>query len=392
MQPGDWPAVAAIYAEGIATGNATFETAVPALRALGRRAPGGAPPRRARRRPASSAGPRSAPYSAPRRSTRGVAEDTHLHRRGGARAGRRPAGSCGRSIEGAERAGIWTLQAGIFPENAREHRAARALRLPHRRHCASASAGCDGVWRDVVLMERRSAVVGMSERDRRHRPRAGGRAARLRGRAPARSTATLLGLPELAKPAALQPAAAAGSPAATQQLHVGVERSLRRRATKAHPALRVRDATALAALLARLDAAGCPTRGDVDARRASSAPSSTTRSATASSSSPPRADAGVSPAPAVAYRPRDAGSRQRHAHRPRLEGRPRRASRARRQARPARRGDGPRAHRQARRAHGRARDDADGRAQARRARRAAGHGRRGQGRHRQALPRRASTR
>jgi L-amino acid N-acyltransferase YncA len=29
MQPGDWPAVARIYAEGIATGDATFETEVP---------------------------------------------------------------------------------------------------------------------------------------------------------------------------------------------------------------------------------------------------------------------------------------------------------------------------------------------------------------------------
>ena len=33
MLPGDWPAVAAIYAEGIATGNATLETAVPAYEA-----------------------------------------------------------------------------------------------------------------------------------------------------------------------------------------------------------------------------------------------------------------------------------------------------------------------------------------------------------------------
>ena len=33
MVPGDWPAVAAIYAEGISTGSATFETAVPAYEA-----------------------------------------------------------------------------------------------------------------------------------------------------------------------------------------------------------------------------------------------------------------------------------------------------------------------------------------------------------------------
>jgi hypothetical protein len=34
-------------------------------------------------------------------------------------------------------------------------------------------------------------------------------------------------------------------------------------ATKAHPALRLRDAAALAALVARLEEGGCPTRGDV---------------------------------------------------------------------------------------------------------------------------------
>ena len=30
MRPADWPAVATVYAEGIATGDATFETEVPA--------------------------------------------------------------------------------------------------------------------------------------------------------------------------------------------------------------------------------------------------------------------------------------------------------------------------------------------------------------------------
>ena len=65
--------------------------------------------------------------------------------------------------------------------------------------------------------------------------------------------------------------------------------------------------------------------------------------------------------------------------RPGLEGRPRRAS-ARRAPRP--RGERPRGRAQpSAPAHGRARDDADGRAQASRARRAAGHGRLGQGRH-----------
>ena len=49
---------------------------------------------------------------------------------------------------------------------------------------------------------------------------------------------------------------------AQQQLHVGVSEPFAP-AVKAHPALRVRDAPALEALLARLDAAGCATRRDV---------------------------------------------------------------------------------------------------------------------------------
>ena len=63
-------------------------------------------------------------------------------------------------IEAAERAGLWTLEAGIFPEN----RASLAL---HER-CGFTLVGVrrrvgqmrDGRWRDVLLYERRSAIVG----------------------------------------------------------------------------------------------------------------------------------------------------------------------------------------------------------------------------------------
>jgi phosphinothricin acetyltransferase len=61
-------------------------------------------------------------------------------------------------VDGSERVGIWTIQAGIFPENE------ASLRL-HRR-CGFRTVGVrervgrlDGVWRDVVLLERRSPVV-----------------------------------------------------------------------------------------------------------------------------------------------------------------------------------------------------------------------------------------
>jgi L-amino acid N-acyltransferase YncA len=58
----------------------------------------------------------------------------------------------------AERAGIWTVQAGIFPENA------ASLALHHA--CGFRTVGVrerlgqrDGVWRDVLLLERRSGEI-----------------------------------------------------------------------------------------------------------------------------------------------------------------------------------------------------------------------------------------
>jgi phosphinothricin acetyltransferase len=64
-------------------------------------------------------------------------------------------------IASTERAGIWTLQSAIFPENqasAALHRAAgfRAIGVREKvaRHAAQANR-----WRDTVLIERRSPVV-----------------------------------------------------------------------------------------------------------------------------------------------------------------------------------------------------------------------------------------
>ena len=59
----------------------------------------------------------------------------------------------------SEAAGIWTLQAGIFPENAvsiKLHTNA-GFRIVGTR----SRLGCmNGRWRDVVLLERRSLTVG----------------------------------------------------------------------------------------------------------------------------------------------------------------------------------------------------------------------------------------
>jgi L-amino acid N-acyltransferase YncA len=156
MQPGDWPAVAAIYAEGIATGDATFETLVPAFDAWD--AAHLPQPRLVARADAAVVGWAALGAVSRREVYRGVAEDT-IYVAEEAR-GQGVGGALLRALVGeAERAGIWTLQAGIFPENA----ASIAL---HRR-CGFRIVGTrerlgslHGAWRNVVLMERRSAEVG----------------------------------------------------------------------------------------------------------------------------------------------------------------------------------------------------------------------------------------
>ena len=73
----------------------------------------------------------------------------------------------------------------------------------------------------------------------------------------------LLGLAELEKPAPLAARGGCWFACGAQQLHVGVSEPFAP-ATKAHPALRLRDSDALTALIVRLDAAGSPARRDLD--------------------------------------------------------------------------------------------------------------------------------
>jgi phosphinothricin acetyltransferase len=62
-------------------------------------------------------------------------------------------------ITSTEASGIWTIQSGIFPDNLASlalHRRAGFRVVGTRERLAR----LDGRWRDVVLLERRSAVVG----------------------------------------------------------------------------------------------------------------------------------------------------------------------------------------------------------------------------------------
>jgi L-amino acid N-acyltransferase YncA len=150
-----WPAVRAIFEEGIATGDATFETAAPAWAAWDRdHLPGH---RLVASRDGRVVGWAALSPVSDRCAYAGVAEVSVYVAAAatGQGAGR---ALLDRLVADAEAAGIWTVQAGIFPENA----ASLAL---HRR-CGFRTVGVrerlgrlDGRWRDVVLLERRSPVV-----------------------------------------------------------------------------------------------------------------------------------------------------------------------------------------------------------------------------------------
>ena len=155
LRPQDWPAVAAVYEEGIATKLATFETAAPAW------ADWDAAHHAAHRLVADEDSEvvgfaALAPVSS-RCVYEGVAEESvYVAERARGR-------GIGRAllealVTGSERDGIWTLQAGIFPENR------ASLALHHA--CGFRTVGIrvrigrlDGAWRDVVLLERRTEEI-----------------------------------------------------------------------------------------------------------------------------------------------------------------------------------------------------------------------------------------
>jgi L-amino acid N-acyltransferase YncA len=156
LVPLDWPEVARIFEEGIRSGNATFELEAPAWEAwdaahseirvvaeLEGRVVGWA-----------ALSPKSE-----RHCYRGVAESSVYVEEAGQGRG------VGRAlmdevIARAEAAGLWTLEAGIFPEN----KASLRLHLG----CGFRLVGvrerlgeANGEFRDVLLLERRSEVVGL---------------------------------------------------------------------------------------------------------------------------------------------------------------------------------------------------------------------------------------
>jgi L-amino acid N-acyltransferase YncA len=155
LGPADWPQVVRIYEDGIRAGDATFDLVSPGWESwdaahsqlrlvaeLDGEVVGWAALQ---------------PYSS-RRCYRGVAEESvyvaaAAQGRGVGRA------LLGRLIARSEEAGIWTLQAGIFPENKpslRLHLGCGFRLVGVRERLGEAN----GVWRDVLLLERRSEAIG----------------------------------------------------------------------------------------------------------------------------------------------------------------------------------------------------------------------------------------
>ncbi|WP_214402379.1 helix-turn-helix domain-containing GNAT family N-acetyltransferase [Pseudonocardia lacus] len=151
MDAGDWADVRRIYAEGIATGDATFETEVPDRRALDRswlpehrwiaeldgRVVGWAAARPVSTRPVYTGVAETSIYVGEGHRGRGIGKAL-IHKQ----------------VTAADEAGLWTLQTSIFPENRAGialHQSAgyRTLGLRERigRHRDR--------WRDTVFLERR---------------------------------------------------------------------------------------------------------------------------------------------------------------------------------------------------------------------------------------------
>jgi L-amino acid N-acyltransferase YncA/DNA-binding transcriptional ArsR family regulator len=151
LQPDDWPAVRRIYAEGIATGNATFETDVPDRRTLDH---AWLPDHRwVAQLDGQVVGWAAAKAVSPRPVYAGVAE-TSLYVGEGYRGRGIGKALIHRQVTAADTAGLWTLQTAIFPENRASialHQSAGFRTLGVRERIAQHH----GIWRDTVFLERR---------------------------------------------------------------------------------------------------------------------------------------------------------------------------------------------------------------------------------------------
>lgn len=154
LLPADWPMVKAIYESGIATGNATFETNAPSWESWdAAHLPSG---RFVAAQSTEICGWAALSAVSKRSVYAGVAEvslyvaDKHRNKGIGLLL-------LEKLIDESEQSGFWTLQAGIFPENKASlhlHKKAGFRVVGYREKIGQ----MNGVWRDTLLLERRSKI------------------------------------------------------------------------------------------------------------------------------------------------------------------------------------------------------------------------------------------
>lgn len=161
MGEADWEQVRLIYLEGIATGHATFETEAPTWEKWTQ---GHLPHSRLVARSADVIKGWAALSPVSNRCVYGGVAETSVY----VGANHRGEG-VGRAllealVSSSERNGIWTLQAGIFPENTSSvalHKRCGFREVGRRERIGKMKT----VWRDTLLLERRSKVVGVENKD-----------------------------------------------------------------------------------------------------------------------------------------------------------------------------------------------------------------------------------
>jgi phosphinothricin acetyltransferase len=159
LRPKDWDQVRQIYLDGLATGQASFEIEAPSWEVWNKNHHSHSR-LVARQDGRVIAWAALAPVSI-RRCYAGVAEVSLFVAadQRGRGVGKRLLQAV---IESSERIGIWTLCGAAFPENQAsiQMQLACGFRIVGRRECI---AEHHGVWRDTILTERRSRVVGVQE-------------------------------------------------------------------------------------------------------------------------------------------------------------------------------------------------------------------------------------
>jgi L-amino acid N-acyltransferase YncA len=155
LRPDDWEEVRAIYEDGIRSGDATFETETPSWERWDALHP---ELRLVAERDGTIAGWAALSPVSDRCCYGGVGEVSVYvgETARGAGIGRALLETL---VERSEKAGYWTLSAGVFPENEaslRLHKACGFREVGVRERLGELR----GVWRDVLLLERRSTLVG----------------------------------------------------------------------------------------------------------------------------------------------------------------------------------------------------------------------------------------